>query len=146
LTDSEGAARASFSRAEAEARFVLPSFWESIKDLGVRGDTGDVVWFVPDGESVARIKTYLHGALAAQGRAAISAVRRRGWLLVLAGVGITALAVSVMVASMARAFGNPEGGKYYVTIGGIVFGLLVLSRGVAALVKASRGDSKREDH
>jgi hypothetical protein len=140
LTDPDGVTRASFPHAEAAARLVLPNFWESVKDIGVRADSGDVVWFVPDRENVARIQSYLHGALAAQGPAAISALRTRGWLLALAGVGITVVAVVVMVASMSRALGNQGGGEYYVTIGATIFGLIVLSRGVAALTKASRAD------
>jgi hypothetical protein len=145
LTDPEGATRANFSRAEAAARFVLPSFWESVKDLGVRADSGDVVWFVPDRESVARVQSYLYGALGTQGPAAIRALRIKGWLLVLAGIGVTLVAVLVMVGSMARAFGNPEGGKYYVTIGAAVFGLIVLSRGIVALTKASRAERGPEE-
>jgi hypothetical protein len=124
---------------------VLPSFWESVKDLRVRVDSGDIVWFVPDKANIAQIKAYLHGALAAQGPEVVRAVRRKGWLLVLAGVGITAAAIFVMVASMARAFGNPEGGTYYVTIGSTVFGLIVLSRGVAALTRAGRAASELDE-
>lgn len=136
LTDSEGITRAVFLHAEAQGRFVLPSFWESIKDLGVRSDSGDTIWFVPDGATIAQIQTYLHGALAAQGPEAIRALRRKGWLMVFAGGGFALVSILVMMVSMARAFGNPAGGTYYVTIGATVFGLIVLSRGVAALSKA----------
>ena len=146
LTDSEGVTRAVFPHAEAAERFILPSFWQSIKDLGVRADSGDIIWFIPKASGIGQIKTYLDGTLAAQGSEAIRAFRRRGWLLVLVGGGITGMAIFVMVASMARAFGNPQGGEYYVTIGSIVFGLIVLSRGIAALTRASRAVRALEEY
>lgn len=144
LTDSEDIIRIAFSHAEAAGRFTFPSFWESIRDLGIRADNGDIIWFVPKANNIARIKTYLDRALATQGPAAIGAIRRRGWRFVLAGSGVTGLAIFVMVASMVRAFGNPQGGEYYVTIGSMVSGLILLSRGIAALKKASRANMSLE--
>src|SRR5438105_4560764 len=59
-----------FAHREAENRFILPSFWRSIKKVGFIKDDGSTIWFEPDSKAVAKIKTYLDAALAAQGTGA----------------------------------------------------------------------------
>jgi hypothetical protein len=140
LTDPEGEVRASFRRDRADSRLVLPSFWESVKDLGVKDDDGTVLWFYPEKEDIADIKEYLHGALAAQGPEAVAALRRKGWLLTVLGALIALGSLAVMVVTMLLAFSSPEGGTYFVTLGAVVAGLIVLSRGITALVRAGRAD------
>ena len=90
LVDPEGIVQARFIRSDAEARFVLPSFWKDIQHLGIVSDQREmvglkdgttfeseipkVIWFVPDDKSSNSIKAYLLNALASKGPTAVDAV------------------------------------------------------------------------
>ena len=127
-----------FDRADAPAHFIFPSFLQSIKNLGIRTDDGDVVWFLPHVGPIATIKKYLHGAIAAQGPKAIRSLRLRGWLLLLAGLTLTLGSTALSIISLIAAHTNPEGGRYVLAFGLIIAGLVLTSRGVVHLSNAGR--------
>jgi hypothetical protein len=145
LIDPDGEVWASFPRRQAEERFVFPSFWESVKDLGVKDDEGTVLWFVPDSDNIARIKDYLHVALADQGPEAIAALRRKGWLLVLGGAALTLGSLGLTAVTLALALTSQQGGTYIVAGGAAIFGLILVARGVGALVKGGHAAREMEE-
>lgn len=51
--------RASIPRKDASGRFVFPSFWQSVRHLGVLADNGKVTWFKRDKAAIKKIKEYL---------------------------------------------------------------------------------------
>jgi hypothetical protein len=61
LIDAQEQILARMQRSEASTRFVFPSFWQSVRNLGVLGDDGTVVWLQPDKAAVRAIKAYLKG-------------------------------------------------------------------------------------
>jgi hypothetical protein len=144
LVDAAGSPQAEFPYAQAERRFVFPSFWQSIKHLGVVTDNGSVAWFVPEGEHLETIKHYLGGALAAQGPAAIDALRWKAWAQVVGGTALLLFAVIGSAITILEAFGNPGGGRYIVAIGVLALGGTLLARGLAALGRARRATSELE--
>jgi len=145
LEDPDGETRATFSRAEAASRFTFPSFWASVKELGIQADAGGILWFVPETKKVEKINTYLHRALAAQGPEAIQAMRRKGWLMILGGATLALIGLVVTVVTLALAFSSPRGGTYVVCSGLIVFSLIVIARGVSVLVSAQRASARSEE-
>jgi hypothetical protein len=138
LTNSEDIVRANSPPEHAHERFQFPSFWESVTNLGVRTDKGELVSFVPDAAAVAQIKEYLQHALAAQGSDAVRGARTKGWWMIVGGLAVTVVALVVMAATMVLAFTNPEGGYYFVTIGIVIAGVILLVRGVVVLNRANQ--------
>jgi hypothetical protein len=137
-----GGYRVSFPRAEAEKRLALPSFAESIMDFGVRTDDGQTLWFQQNKELIAEGKAYLHGALAARGPEAIRALRTQGWLMAVGGAALGLACLFITVATMIAAYASRTGGSYYVLTGGAIFGIIIFSRGVAALRSARRAEEE----
>ena len=79
---------------EADDRFILPSFWRSIKYIGFKLDDGSIVWFEKDSRKVARVKDFLDEAVVLRGPGAVRALRQRAWLYFLIGLGALILAVA----------------------------------------------------
>jgi hypothetical protein len=61
LVDSEQRVMAVLPRHEAAERFVFPSFWQSVTNLGILTDEGKVAWFRPKKSAIKQIKYYLQG-------------------------------------------------------------------------------------
>jgi hypothetical protein len=77
-----------FPHAGAGDRFTLPSFWRSIKYISFRLPDGSVIDFEPESRAVAKVKEYLEDAIAFQGIDAVHRLRKRGWSIMLGGVGM----------------------------------------------------------
>jgi hypothetical protein len=125
-----------FATEDAVQRLKLPSFWESIKELGVVRDDGEVLWFRPDKKAVRVVRDFLDWSVYAQGPEAVRALRVRGWLMIAGGIGLIALGVVLLLAwerlndqpgRRRRIFGVP-----------IVFGLITIYFGIALLRRAAR--------
>jgi hypothetical protein len=59
LINSEEQLMGAIPRSEATGRFIFPSFWESVRNLGVLTDEGKVVWFERNKTAIRQIKKYL---------------------------------------------------------------------------------------
>jgi hypothetical protein len=137
LTDPEGVEVAAFAAAEAEQRFRLPSFWESVKELGVVRGGEDVVWFRPDKEAVREVRDYLVRSLAAQGPEVLASLRTRGWLYILGGVVLMALSIVALVV-VENNVGNLSRGTRKLFIIPAIFGLIGVYRGLKTLRQCAR--------
>ena len=142
LHDCDDQLRAKFSHAEAESRFQFPSFWMSVKDLGIVDDDGATIWFAPDRESIREIKNYLVAALAAQGPDEIQDRRVKAWLQLGGGCGLVVLAV-VLVVVLILIFDT----RRFVFYGGIaaaIAGAKLIHGGVTALFRSGRAQKELE--
>lgn len=137
LLDGEDEEWAAFPQAAAHERFIFPSFWQSVKHLGVVTARQGTLWFDADERAVARIREYLAGALAAQGPEAIRAIRRRGRWWLYGGITLIVLGVVGLVVSLAVAVGG-GGTRAVPGIGLLVAGAVVTARGGAILSQANR--------
>ncbi|MGE0529426.1 MAG: hypothetical protein AB7P49_20410 [Bdellovibrionales bacterium] len=45
---------------ETTGRIVFPSFWESVRNLGILADDGKVIWFKPEKSAIKEIKYHLN--------------------------------------------------------------------------------------
>lgn len=138
LLDPENQCWASFRHADAEQRFVFPSFWQSIKDLGIVTDEGDVLWFKPKRSAIAEIREYLGSALASQGAEAIRSVSQHAWLSILGGLAVLCFGTVGSCVSLAVAFGNSAGGAFVIAIGVIAAGGTWLAKGIHSLNRVRR--------
>jgi hypothetical protein len=136
LTDEEGEVMADFPRRRAEENFTLPSFWKSVKHLGVHLDDGTVAWFQHNRKVVAAIKEYQDDALADQGPEVVTRMRLRGLLEVLGGFGLIIAAVVVTIWFVAEHLDQGRG--RLVPIGLWIFAAMTLTRGIYDLVRAGR--------
>ena len=136
LEDEDGEVMASFPRRRAEDVFTLPSFWKSVKNLGVQLDDGTVAWFEPSRKAVALIKEYRDDTLADQGPEAVARLRNRGLLELLAGVGLVIAAVVLTVWFVAERMDQGRG--RWAPIAVWVFAAMTLARGTYDLIRAGR--------
>jgi hypothetical protein len=134
VRDASRDVRAQFTHEEAAGKFLLPSFSESIKQFRVPID-GELWYFDVEKSDLKEIKTYINQAVVAAGPEAVAAVRNVairdsliGLACVAAGVGLTAL-------SFVQAAQNPQEGRYVVTYGLILGGLVMLGKGVYGFVR-----------
>jgi hypothetical protein len=74
-----------FAHEEADGRFKLPSFWQSVKYITFKLDSGKFVEFEPDRRDVAKVRRYLDDALLWLGEDAIAGLRHSGLLFVITG-------------------------------------------------------------
>jgi hypothetical protein len=81
----------------ADGRIILPSFWESIEHLRIIADDGTHIWFVPEKESLAKIRAYLNWALAIQGEEPITQMRKEARTSFCWGIGCVVLGLLVEV-------------------------------------------------
>ena len=136
LEDKDGEVMASFPRRRAEDVFTLPSFWKSVKHLGVQLDGGGVAWFEPSRKAVSLIKEYRDDTLADQGPEAVARLRNRGLLELLGGVALLVGAI-VLIAWAVNA-GADQGPGRRLPVGALIFAAVVLARGVYDLIRAGR--------
>jgi hypothetical protein len=138
LSNAAGETEASFSRAEAHRRFKFPSFFESTRHFGVRGDHDKLFWFVPDRECIDAVRDYLDDTLAAKGPGAISSLRIKGWLFIFAGIVLTLVGIALFVWELVTAIRGNNNTWTYGALGSGVLGLILFARGIAAVAKARR--------
>jgi len=78
---------------------------------------------------LAEIKTYLNESVVAAGPEAVRAVRNRALRDLLIGIVAVLLGIGLTVASFLAAE-NEEDGRFYVTYGAILFGLVMAGKGI----------------
>jgi hypothetical protein len=129
LTDHEGKVAIEFPAAEATGRFQFPSFSQSIKWFGVANDQGIWTFDVPKVD-LTLIKGYVDRSIVTAGPEAIAGVRASAIRTMLIGAACTAGGIVITVGSYAAAAQKPEGGKYTITHGLIIVGIIMFVKGV----------------
>jgi hypothetical protein len=129
IRDAAGNVRAEYTRCEAAERFLLPSFSESIKQFRAPID-GELWYFDVARGDLKQIKAYIDQAVVAAGPEAIGAVRRRAVRETLLGIGGLAVGTALTMGSYLHAAQDPGGGEYVITYGVILFGLVMIGKGI----------------
>jgi hypothetical protein len=137
IRDAAGNVRGEYTSAEAAEQFLLPSFSESIKQLRAPID-GELWYFDVPRDGLKQIKAYLDRAVVAVGPEAIRAVRNQALRDCLIGLGGVLVGTVLTVGSYLRAAQNPDGGGYVITYGLILFGLIMLGKGVYGFLRYGR--------
>ncbi len=137
IRDATGTVRCEFSRQEAAEQFLLPSFSQSIKQF--RAPVSGQLWYfdVPR-DDLKRIKAYVDQSVVSAGPQAVRSVRNRALRDLLIGVGGLAVGIALTVASFLHAAQNPNAGEYVVTYGLMLFGLVMIGKGVYGHVRYSQ--------
>jgi hypothetical protein len=118
----------------AITQFQMPSFSESIKYFGILFGK-EIRQFDVSKEGLKEIKTFLNKSVLAAGPEAVAAVRTKAIRDLLLGAACAIGGVVLTVGSYTAAAQKPEGGKYTVTYGLVIFGLIMLGRGVYGFVR-----------
>lgn len=138
LIDDLGKTVTNFSSKVAEKRILLPSFWESITDIGVQLSEEETRSFYPNKKSVKLIKDYLAKSIKIQGPNAIKALKSRGRLHLFLGIGLVLVGVSIFTVLFVQ-YADVQGGipRHLLYLGGapLVYGLAELYRGIKSLSK-----------
>lgn len=134
ILDASGDVRAQFTRDQAAGQFLLPSFSESVKQFRAPID-GELWYFNVARDDLKQIKAYIDQAVVAAGPEAVSAVRNRAIRDALIGVGGVGLGVALSVGSYLHAAEDPQGGEYVVTWGLVLFGLVMIGKGIYGFLR-----------
>lgn len=109
--------------------FQLPSFSESIKYFSIQFGT-QLRSFDVSKEDLKQIKALINRSLAAAGPEAIAAVKKKAIRDVLIGVGGIIAGIGLTVAGFVVAAQKPEGDKVTITFGLVIFGLVMVGKGI----------------
>ena len=109
LFSADGRLVAFFLHEMADERIILPSFWESIEHLGIVANDGSQIWFVPEKESLSKIKAYLNWTAAIQGDEAVIQLRKQArnsfyWAFGCVALGLTV--AGIQAANLLPIHGN----------------------------------------
>jgi hypothetical protein len=133
IRDAAGNVRAQFTRDQA-AQFLLPSFSETVKQFRAPVD-GELWYFNVARDDLKQIKAHIEQAVVAAGPEAVSTVRNRAIRDALIGLGSVGLGVALTVGSDSHAGQDPQGGEYFVTLGLVLFGLVMIGKGVYGFLR-----------
>lgn len=137
VRDPAGNVRAEFTPEEAAGSFKLPSFSESIKQFRLPVD-GQEWYFDVDKDGLRQIKAFMDAAVVAAGPGAINALRTAALRDLVLGVLVTLGGIGLTVFGYMKAANDPQGGKYYVTYGLVIAGLVMVGRGIVNLSRYNR--------
>jgi hypothetical protein len=129
VRDSIGTAVGSFTPEEAISNFQMPSFSENIKYFGILLG-GTVHRFDVPKEGLREIKALVNRSIAAAGPEAVQSVKRRAIRDTLIGAVCAAGGIALTIGSYMSAANKPEGGSYTITWGLVLFGLVMIGKGV----------------
>ena len=129
LTDHEGNVAIEFPAAEAIGRFQFPSFSQSIKWFGIVNGQGTWTFDVPKVD-LTLIKRYVDRSIVTAGPEAIAGVRAGAIRSMLIGAACTVGGIVVTVGTFVAAAAKPEGGQYTIMHGLVIFGIIMLVKGV----------------
>lgn len=94
------------------------------------------MWYFDMGRTgLKQIKTYMDQAVVAAGPQAVRAVRNRALRDTLIGLGGAALGTVLSIGSYLHAAQAPGGGEYFVNYGVILFGLIMIGKGVKGFLR-----------
>ncbi len=137
VRDAAGKAVAEFTPQEAPAHFQMPSFSANIKYFAIAlGDS--MRRFDVSRDGLREIQALSHRAVASAGPEAMRAVKMRAIRDIALGLACAILGGVLTVGSYMSAANQPGGGKYTITYGVVLFGLVVLARGIYGLIQHGR--------
>jgi hypothetical protein len=125
-------------RGAAEQRILLPSFSENRSKISVLTDDNKLVSFNPDKPAIAEIKSYFNAALAAAGPEAIAALRGKAIRDLAIGVIAAAAGIGLTVLSYLHPTEKDGTSKSTVFYGLVIFGLIMVGRGIMNLSRAGK--------
>jgi hypothetical protein len=134
IRDAAGNVRGEYTPTEAAEQFLLPIFSESVKQFRALID-GELWYFDVPRDGLQQIKAYRDRAVVTVGPEAVRAVRNQALRDSLIGLGGVVAGVVLTVGSFLRAAQNPDGGGYVITYGLILFGLVMLGKGVYGFLR-----------
>ncbi len=134
VLDEYGEVRAEFTRGEAAGSFVLPSFAQSIKHFCVPID-GQIWHFDVSKPEIQQIKSFMDHSVVAAGPAAVQAVQTQAIRNLLIGIAATIGGTVLTVGSLVMAAQQEGGGRYVVTYGLIIYGLVMVGKGIYGFVQ-----------
>jgi hypothetical protein len=137
VRDAASKVVAELSPEDAAARFQMPSFSENVKYFGIA--IGDRIQrFDVSKDGLREIRDFNNRLTVRGGPEAVQAVRNKAIrdtaIGVLCAVGGTVLTVG----SYLSAANKPEGGNYTIAYGLVLFGLVVLGKGIYGFVQYGR--------
>lgn len=128
VRDASGRTVGEFPPADAASRFQMPSFSDNIKYFGITlGDQIRRFDITKDG--LREIKAFNNRLVASAGPEAVRSVRSKAIRDSLIGAACAIGGVVLTIGSYLSAANNPEGGRYTVTYGLVIFGLVMLGKG-----------------
>jgi hypothetical protein len=133
---------ASIPRADFERRVTLPSFAESVKDLGFRMDGGELIWFEPQKQVLDAIRQYRSAEVATKGPEAIRSLRTRGWWFLIGGSVMAVICVALTLIGMIQVYNNPNGGTYYVLFPGAIVAIVFAGKGLSDIRTAKLAEQQ----
>jgi len=137
VRDASGKPAAQFPAAETASRFQMPSFSENVKYFGVV--IGDQYRrFDVSKEGLKEIRGYKNQLTAAAGPEAVRAVRNKAIRDALIGVGCAIGGVVLTMEGYRAAAQKPEGGEFKIAYGLVLFGLVMLGKGVYGYLQYSQ--------
>lgn len=143
VRDASGTAAAEFTPEEAVGRFQMPSFSENVKYFGIA--LGDPIRrFDVSKDGLREIKGLINRMIQTSGPEAVAALRNRALRNILLGVACAVGGVALSVASYREAANKPEGGKYTVTYGLVLFGIAMFCKGVYGFIQYNQIRSMAE--
>ena len=134
VQDASGTPVAEFTPEEAVGHFQMPSFSENVKYFGIA--LGDAIhrFDVPK-DGLKEIKALINRSILSAGPEAVLSIRNRAIRDTVIGAACSVGGIVLSVGSYQAAANNPEGGKYTVTYGLILFGIAMLCKGIYGLIQ-----------
>ena len=128
LSTQEGQEIQRFAREQAGEQFLLPHFGGEIKhftiDLGERK-----AQFKVSRQGLKAIRGFLLQSIADMGPEAVDAMKSAAIRNIAIGIGASAVGIGITVAGYMAAASAPQGGRYMVFYGLILWGVFMLFRG-----------------
>lgn len=123
-----------FTPEEAVGHFQMPSFSENVKYFSIA--LGDAIhrFDVPK-DGLREIKALINRSILSAGPEAIQSLRNRAIRDTIVGTASAVGGIVLSVGSYQAAANNPEGGKYTVTYGLVIFGIAMLCKGIYGLIQ-----------
>lgn len=134
IRDSGENVRAEYTREEAAEQFLMPSFSESIKQFRAPID-GEIWYFDVARPDLKQIKAFIDQAMVAAGPEAVRAVRNHAIRDTLIGLAAVSIGGALTIGSYLQAAQDPNGGEYVVTYGAVLFGLVMIGKGIYGFMR-----------
>lgn len=134
VRDAAGATLAELLPEEAVLRFQMPSFTQSVKYFNITLGDGPQSFMVSK-EGLAEIKAFTNRTIASVGPEAVQAVWKRAIRDTLIGAACTVGGIVLTIGSFILAANNPQGGRYFITWGVVLFGIVMLVKGIYGMIQ-----------
>lgn len=129
VRDGAGTPLREFMPEEAVLHFQMPSFTGNVKYFNITlGETQYA--FSVTKEGLSEIQNFINRTIATVGPEAVQAIWNRAVRNTLIGLACTIGGIVLTIGSFVLAANNPQGGKYFITWGVVLFGVVMLVKGI----------------